>query len=677
MTDDHHEPTEITNTDPDGKGVFIKVTSRPRAYPEPTAAIESPSDGVARPNQMVGNRFELRVALSGDSPQTWMAFDETLDRYVLIRLFAPNDARVADTLAMARKAGQATDARVLRLLDVGLPTWTTPAYLVYEYCAGQTLASILAGGKLRESEAAWVVREVADALSVLQGQGLSHSQVNPETVVITTSGNVKLTGLLVDEVLSPETPGGYDEVGALGRLLYAARTAHCWDGDHYGLPGGGPQPLNLLGHSRVDDLTRRILGPNPGGLRSAADVTTALSIVLGPASAAQDLRARLDLPSGEVPISSVVPPVPVPAVPPLERGARSGVGGTIGGAGGDAGRDAAGGVGKDTAAAGGSVVGGGAAGLAAAGGGSAALAAVGGAGSAKSFSAGRVGGAQVAAGSAGQGSSRQGPTGQGSSGQGSSGGGSASGGPSGASTGRSTGRSAKKSENEDSLPFIDDAMAAAAISTPIPPPRPAAPAEGEIPWKKLGILWGAVVLAVVALVLLWPGVGLVPGPAQTAASTPTPTPTPTYTPLFIAAGQDFDPKADGGSGGEKPGDVDKAFDQKPKTAWRTERYKGKANYGGLKPGTGIILDLGDAKTVRRVEVKLVGEGTDLEIRVPKGKMSTKTQADWTAVAAAKDQSGTVTFDVDVKTEYVLVYLTKLPKDGTMYRGGIYEVSLLG
>jgi putative peptidoglycan lipid II flippase len=39
-------------------------------------------------------------------------------------------------------------------------------------------------------------------------------------------------------------------------------------------------------------------------------------------------------------------------------------------------------------------------------------------------------------------------------------------------------------------------------------------------------------------------------------------------------------------------------------------------------------------------------------------------------------SATLTADEDVTTRYVLVYLTSLPKEGTGYRGGIYEVEVM-
>ena len=51
--------------------------------------------------------------------------------------------------------------------------------------------------------------------------------------------------------------------------------------------------------------------------------------------------------------------------------------------------------------------------------------------------------------------------------------------------------------------------------------------------------------------------------------------------------------------------------------------------------------------------------------------------DWRSVAKQSKAGGTATLrpGEPVTTRYVLVYLTSLPKEGTGYRGGIYEVEV--
>ena len=62
---------------------------------------------------------------------------------------------------------------------------------------------ILSHGPLSGLEAAWITREVADALAGVHSLGLYHRRISPETVIITPTGNVKIVGLLIEAALRP------------------------------------------------------------------------------------------------------------------------------------------------------------------------------------------------------------------------------------------------------------------------------------------------------------------------------------------------------------------------------------------------------------------------------------------------------------------------------------------
>ncbi|MCL2465238.1 MAG: murein biosynthesis integral membrane protein MurJ, partial [Micrococcales bacterium] len=338
---DQRPETDEDNLDPDGVGVFIPVTqpTDPLTYPEPTEPIVRVA---ADPDvdQVLGGRYRLDEQLAQrGTTQTWRAFDEVLERPVLVHLLAADDPEAGEIVDLARRAAAATDARVLRVLDV-VPAdpGLHGAYLIYEYAAGQTLANILAGGPLTGAEASWVVREIADTLVGLHAQGLFHGHLNPATVLITSSGNIKITGLLVNVAFDGVPLSERDEacdVDALGALLYACLTGH-WpdkapaDGNDartaFGLPlapvrdGAFVPPHAVLPGvaPAVEAVADRIMSPiprrNATKLVTAQDVTTALSLVLGSASAAQDLRTRLHMPVEDGPVSFIAPPAP--ALPP-------------------------------------------------------------------------------------------------------------------------------------------------------------------------------------------------------------------------------------------------------------------------------------------------------------------------------------------------------------------------
>jgi serine/threonine protein kinase len=165
--------------------------------------------------------------------------------------------------------------------------------------------------------------------------------------------------------------------------------------------------------------------------------------------------------------------------------------------------------------------------------------------------------------------------------------------------------------------------------------------------------------------------------SKTAAPKTSTTPSSSGGPAKIVSAKDFDPDGDGQ---EHPDEVADTYDGKTSTTWTTMSYKKKPELGGLKPGVGIIYNLGTPTSVSKVSVSLKGDDTSLQIMVPKDDTSKSPSAisGWTPVATKEDQpEGTValTPSQPTTTQYVLVWLTKLPKEGSGYRGEISEVTI--
>ncbi len=145
----------------------------------------------------------------------------------------------------------------------------------------------------------------------------------------------------------------------------------------------------------------------------------------------------------------------------------------------------------------------------------------------------------------------------------------------------------------------------------------------------------------------------------------------------IASAKDFDPDGDDV---EHPKDVKNTYDGNPSTTWKTQSYRNKPNLGGLKPGVGIYYNLGAKTSVSSVAVALVGDDTTFQVLIPNGD-TTKPPASidgWKAVATKEDQpEGTVNVALPAGTQsqYVLVWLTKLPKVSDGYQGIISEVTI--
>ncbi|MFF9013220.1 protein kinase family protein [Streptomyces sp. NPDC014870] len=144
-------------------------------------------------------------------------------------------------------------------------------------------------------------------------------------------------------------------------------------------------------------------------------------------------------------------------------------------------------------------------------------------------------------------------------------------------------------------------------------------------------------------------------------------------PVTIAGASDFDPQGDGA---ETPSEIGNAFDGSPTTSWQTSIYYGYSNFGRLKDGVGLVLDLGTAQEISKVEVTFQGK-TSVELRTaPESASSQPTSAEaFTTVTSGSGEQVALTADKPVKTRYVLVWLTDLPGSGGGYRGKISDIKI--
>ena len=319
-----------------GVGVGLgasEATERPLlAYPDPRDG-HTPATGIpdglepvshVAAGDVLGERYRLgEVLYRRGGTLTWLGFDLTLSRPVLVHVLSPGEPRALQILDQARLAAPAVDSRFLRVWDAVLVEDDAAhgSYIVCEYAPGQSLELALRRGPLTDLEAAWVVRELADGLAAMHALGLYHRQLNPDTVVITASGNVKIVGFLIEAALHPEpddaSPGEAQDVRALADLLYASLLGRWPRGARYGLPAAPadrqgrpllPGQVSPRVPRTLDDIVDRIVSPVPRGrasrLTTAHDVALALGAALGGADGSRDLEQRLRFPITPVTVSS-------------------------------------------------------------------------------------------------------------------------------------------------------------------------------------------------------------------------------------------------------------------------------------------------------------------------------------------------------------------------------------
>jgi hypothetical protein len=227
-------------------------------------------------------------------------------------------------------------------------------------------------------------------------------------------------------------------------------------------------------------------------------------------------------------------------------------------------------------------------------------------------------------------------------------------------------------------------------AAPKPVPRPSrvngrsvAPAATDPGGWGRALLWVALAVLVAGAALLAfelgrSDFGSDPSTPTTSQSTAGTTP---VGPLHIAAVSSFDPVALGGSGDEYPDQVPLATDADPSTAWTTQTYFRSPYLGNEKPGVGLLVDLGEVRTITSVDLTLVGSGTDVELRAaPETQTSPPELLTGLRVVATASDAGervTLTPQSPVSTRFLLVYLTKLPPEGKDYKGGIAELKVNG
>jgi putative peptidoglycan lipid II flippase len=582
---------------------------------------------------VLASRYRLEELIAESEPSvTWRAFDQVLSRSVLVHLLAPADPREEELLTAARKASVATDSRFLRVLDAVHST--DPAvgsYIVCEYATGQSLEMILSQGPLSGLEAAWVIREVADALAGVHSLGLFHRRLSPETVIITPSGNIKIVGLLIEAALRPRSneatssetaPGATSpervDVTDLGRLLYASLVCR-WPGDAaFGLPSAPvvghrwmtPRQVRAGVSPALDNVCDQILGDPPrhhaAVITTAGGLVTALTKVLGSADAAPDLERRLHQPIPNVPGSSqprdgAASAQPVSSL--LDTTTRQ-----------------------------------------------------------QAITTRTVPPVNA----------RSTPL----------------------SSPQSSIASAKNVQTRVVRPGVPPRSSPAT-----PPGRPQAGATRRTPqdrvpaapqrrrrWIGLLLVLAVLLIAagIISALILDRRISTAPEPTSSGDQTSTAADRTSARPsrLSIAGARDFDPQGEDKT--ENPDEVKFAYDGDPSTRWRTVQYFGNPKLGNIKRGVGIVLDLDTPQPVHSLRLTLSGTGTTVQFRVPKSDPSQTAKPPmssdrlWRTVAAESKAGGsaTLTAEQDVTTRYVLVYLTSLPKEGTGYRGGIYEVEVL-
>jgi hypothetical protein len=134
----------------------------------------------------------------------------------------------------------------------------------------------------------------------------------------------------------------------------------------------------------------------------------------------------------------------------------------------------------------------------------------------------------------------------------------------------------------------------------------------------------------------------------------------------------FDPEGDGEP--ENDRDVPLTFDGDADTTWSTLNYRGSPAFGNLKPGVGIVYDLGSAQQVGGVTVVTPTPGATVEVRTAESSAGSL-EGFQVASSVTLEDTTEVAFDEPVQARYVLLWVTGLVDGGDGFSAQIGEVTV--
>lgn len=197
----------------------------------------------------LGDRYlleELLAERDGGGLQYWSARDTTLDRLVAVTVLPSTGdaevARVAEAvLDGARRVASVDDPRLVRVLDVGEADGL--CWIIEEGLSeAESLASLVEEHPLPAEEVRRLVGETSAGLESARRRGLHHLYLNPHSVLRTSDGTVKISGVGVASALEGTDDVTADEASLIDAadlvsLLYTGLTGR-WPGED--LPGVRP-----------------------------------------------------------------------------------------------------------------------------------------------------------------------------------------------------------------------------------------------------------------------------------------------------------------------------------------------------------------------------------------------------------------------------------------------------
>src|SRR5215203_1603978 len=214
---------------------------------------------------IVDNRYALVQSLGfGGMGEVYLAHDEVLDRDValkMLRMHYAGDNEFAERFKReAMSAASLSHPNIVQVYDRG-ETEDGTSYIAMEYVSGGTLKEqIERRGPFGTRQTAGVGAQIADALGAAHERGVIHRDIKPQNVLVTASGNLKVTDFGIARAASAVTSSASGAIFGTAGYISPEQAM--------GEPVGPASDLYSLGVVLYEMLT--------GGLPFAADNSIAV-----------------------------------------------------------------------------------------------------------------------------------------------------------------------------------------------------------------------------------------------------------------------------------------------------------------------------------------------------------------------------------------------------------------